>query len=557
LKNFDPNFHFNHIDIDYLLEFNSYQGKDMISPCRCEKKYHKNCILLNLLYSNSLFCEDCFELYNIKYSEKYNYFNLFFSPKYLLNFLISILMIILLSIAIYIVSENKELIPEKYNEMKIFFILLFLILNIIFISSAVINCFGMRRNTPPIDIYVEDIDKISYEEEFSNRNNIISDNQNSNQNLFTNNVNNLSSLNKINKKNSDKKNNRKNGLRTNRNNQYESTKNYVDYHEFFLNIFHIEIFESKMNIIKRKKLLADKKIEHINTIKELNDDEFQQNILIKFMDFESSKSSIDEESFKCRKKLFIQQIKKNSTNNIPNSIKKKQSEKKTVRKISIDTPIWQDSDNDTENDFNFKKLNGINQDILKKNIKGYKKVKTIRRESSEINNLNTENFNTNINSASGEKFKFSNKDLTGLNVSNIQQDYHDNLANNNDKLILKENTFNHINKKPSNNILRYNTLSKFTRNSNKDLTSNNLNGNIKLNKMDNEGIDYHNFIVSEEREMGVNHHFKAIPPRSRQSEGKMKYKFKFLIKIFIITLFNIRLKIYLLLLLLNIYLNIR
>jgi len=300
--------------------------------------------------------------------------------------------------------------------------------------------------------------------------------------------------------------------------QYYSLKNYSDYNEFFLNNLCTEIFEAKLNFINFNKLKVEKSIQQLNTIKEINDDEFQQNILIKYMDFNSSNSSND--SIRGHKMNLNEKLKSKDNYNMNIVNKNKSKYKNGLKEISNDTPILQGdySDNESDNEIYYKKLNEIyNDQINNNNKKRMKKGNITQERDSDLNN-----FNTNINSASGEKFKFSNKDLMGLNVSNINQenlDYYN--SNNYEKLILKEN-INYLNKKTSNSNINRNNINSIkykSRVSNKDITSVDSYGNSRHSKIDSEGIDYRDFIVTEEKEISSGNHFKFISPKTKLSTG--------------------------------------
>lgn len=171
--------------------------------------------------------------------------------------------------------------------------------------------------------------------------------------------------------------------------------------------------------------------------------------------------------------------------------------------------------------------NGMIGDYLKNN-KNYNKNTSYERQNSETNNPNTENFNTNINSVSGlGKNLASNKEL---NLSNIKQDNQNNSNNNNnynsiknfnhEKLILRENCIsaNSMHKKTSNPSLnRYNTLSRFSKKqSNNDVSIFDTHGSIKFGKKENEGVDYREFIVSEEKDI-LGNNYNSVRPKLRMS----------------------------------------
>ncbi len=499
---------------------NSHCGNEIISPCSCNRFYHKNCILLYLFYSNNIYCESCHDIYNIRTTERYNLPTLLFSQNFFFNFLFYILIILSVSFAIYFIATWEYIIPEMYYEMKIFFICVLSIINLLIIITLVVRSIYIKNRAPPANIYVEDKFKVSSEED--NINNINYENHYSNQNFLTNNMN-SSPLNKLNNNMRVNDINNINGKLANKfskinNIQYYSLKNYSDYNEFFLNNLCTEIFEAKLNFINFNKLKVEKSIQQLNTIKEINDDEFQQNILIKYMDFNSSNSSND--SIRGHKMNLNEKLKSKDNYNMNIVNKNKSKYKNGLKEISNDTPILQGdySDNESDNEIYYKKLNEIyNDQINNNNKKRMKKGNITQERDSDLNN-----FNTNINSASGEKFKFSNKDLMGLNVSNINQenlDYYN--SNNYEKLILKEN-INYLNKKTSNSNINRNNINSIkykSRVSNKDITSVDSYGNSRHSKIDSEGIDYRDFIVTEEKEISSGNHFKFISPKTKLSTG--------------------------------------
>ena len=136
--------------------------------------------------------------------------------------------------------------------------------------------FNIKNKTVPLLIWIEDKNPTSIEENLSIKNNIVDENQNSNQNLFTYNVNNIGHLNVA--KNKIYKKIKNSGIKLN---EFISAKNFCEYNEYFLNKEKKEIFESKLNFKNRQKLYLNCNHLHFDTIKELNGNEFQQNILVK------------------------------------------------------------------------------------------------------------------------------------------------------------------------------------------------------------------------------------------------------------------------------------
>lgn len=577
----EPNFYFNKKEIQDLLQKNISNGNEVISPCSCDKKFHKNCILLYLLYTNNITCEECLEVYNVKSADRVGYWSFLFTGNGFFNFLFSLFIIIITSILIAWISISKFDIPnDNYYPMKIFFIFILVITNVFFIYVTIGNCFNIKYNVPPISIWVEDKNKIFNEEEISNLNNIISENQNSHQNLFTNNQNNLYSLNY--NKNAHKRSSITRKIcklarlhKINPNN-YESLKNYSDYNEYFFNISKIEIMESKLNYLFRNKISVNKEMAHRDVIKELNDDEFQQNILIKHLDFINpyenlnrydSSNYLFSNSLKDKKKKFFRSnssLKNRHVNYNPNNIWKSNHKPKIEdnQKQKMAQNDFYDNDgidyrsNNSESpkaDSNFNgmltKLLNTNHKINNSNSRTEKGgCYTYEKDSCEkiqIQN-NTENFNTNINSNSDEKLKFSNKDLNNLSLSNVNYinnnnntvGYNPQSINNNsnsnqnnensEKLILKDNQF--ASQKNSNSNLNRNntiTLKKLkTKQSSKDMNSvESFYGNNKYTKgidLNSDGFDYKDFIVTGERVFSSKNlgKFNLTKPKGKNSQGK-------------------------------------
>lgn len=506
-------------------------GNELISPCSCEKKYHKKCVLLTVLYSNNIFCESCLDIFTIKSTNRVGFWSYIFSKRNYHSFIIQSILIVLTALALYLVADYKLQNSELYYQMKIFFIVLLVFINTVSVIVFLINCVKVYKNKPPLIISIESQEKNLNQSSISNIYNIIAENQNSNQNLISNNVNNLNTLNRLNKNNKNnpqskqKINNhtidrRKSGML---NSQFISTKNFVDYNEFFFNVSAIEIFEAKLNLINRNKFLHKRRIEEFETIKELNDDKFQQNILIKCMDFNSDSESFEFNNNEIRRSSY--RLNNNNHNNrynnkITNNINLKNN--KTNRRISLEIPISQeDIENDSENELYYKKLNGMFPDSpLNSNAVGF--YNNFRKIFS-VEGENSENKNTNINSVSLQKN--SQKDLTGLNMSNSNHENKEiNYLNiNEEKLILKENYLNQTQRKLSNSkLVRKQTYSVKMKSkaSFKDFNSNDSMGSYGINKYENnQGINYRDFIVTEEKDFmnHSNNNYKI--PNQKQSNG--------------------------------------
>lgn len=579
----EPNFYFNSKEIQKLLEKNSCNGNELIRPCACNKKYHKNCILLYLLYTNNLDCEGCSEVYNIKSTEKVAFCTFFFMQNNFLNFLFSLLMIIIISILIgWISISNLDIIDNNFYHMKVFFIFILAIINILIIYVTIENCFSIKNSSPPVSIWVEDKFKVLNEEEISKLNNIISENQNSNQNLFTNNLNNFNYLNSNNNHSNKKSSGRcvltkrmqklaeKHKINPLR---FESAKNFSDYNEFFFNIFKIEIFESKVNIIRMNKILLETNMKHREAIRELNEDQFQQNILIKHLGFNSANDglgrfenlySYNGNTNKDKKSKISRSnssVSKSSSKNLYKIGKlnnkfsdKKFNSKKLLENIPYDKKELDYDSNDSENEkANNNFHNGINKNNIfftDKNANSSPKAIKNRRFTQEKESFenrhskNMDNFNTNINSNSEEKIKFSNNELNNLNLSNLHyvnnnalpynlQNNNNNISNNNnneinhgEKLILKDNYFS--SKKNSNtNIsqMQTSTLNRLkTKQSSKEtsqMEASLINKQSRTKDLNNDAAEFKEFLAEEKAFHPNNiHEFKQIQPHLKESKGK-------------------------------------
>jgi len=368
----------------------------------------------------------------------------------------------------------------------------------------------------------------------SNNDNIISHNQYSNQNLITNNKRNNLLLTHNDKVNNNEKINCKliknknpnqlehnEGSGTLLDSNFNSVKNFVDYNEYFFNVFRIEIFESKLNLIKRNKIIEHKQTEDLNIIKELNNEEFQQNFLTKYMD--SNSSGIN--SFEGYENNFTDNIyNSKSINKLRTNTNSKKYGMKTNRKVSMGTPISHE-DIDSETEAYYKKLNGMIPDSSPGDSCGNNiKLKNLTTERD-----NSVNFNTYINSETPERFKFSHKDLTGLNISNIKHENRENVnsssTNNNEKkLTLKENNLSN-----SNNHINYHSNTNRGRIQNDSLkrlsrASYTLNDSIASNKFNyqrenSEGIYHRDFIVTDEKDFRNNESFKFSNQSQMLSSG--------------------------------------
>jgi len=520
LKNTDANFHFNKDEISNLLINNSINGSEVISPCSCDKKYHKNCILLYSLYSNKLHCENCLEIYNIVSNEKNSFW------KYLIikheNFLPLVLYFsisILSSFGIYFITASDFSIPDIYKESKIFFLIILIIVDLSFIIAIIIKSREFKKKQLPFSIFIEEKNNKFQIDDHSNINNL-NNYQNSNQYMITYNINYIKSLNNQIKNKTDMKylstKASKNGMNIL---QFNSIKNFIEYNEYFLNIFCSEIFEAKLNFLNRNKLLLKKSNENFNILRELNDEEYQQIILMKLMDFNSSSDSSEDGLFKNKINKFMQQNKKIKSNQGVYT----KSFKKAVRKFSNETPISiEDSVIDSENEKYYKKLNGMIPDSSKVNNKNLNKKKvTIEEENNNIvmKNKNSQKFDLNSKQSS-EKINFSIKDINDFKSCNYKDDDQDYFYNN-EKLILKENNYKSSQKRSSNsNLYNFNNSAKLrTQNSCKELTPNNNSlGNSRYKK--SEGVDYRDFIVTEEKEFSK-YNSKPILPRSKLSQGNL------------------------------------
>ena len=356
------------------------------------------------------------------------------------------------------------------------------LLNILIITVIIVNCFNVKQSSPPNAIWVEDKSKI-LDNDISNLHIVNSENQNSNQILFTNNGNNFYNLNNSRNKFLNKpKNIHTTGISYL---HYKSVKNFITYNQYFLNLNIKEIFESKINSIIRNKLILHNTSIHTNTVKELNDNEFQQNILIKCMDFNSSMDSSLNIGYKSKKDRFMSNNKK--------GINHKQSLKEKTRKSSEIKVYSEEESSGSENYKKPAKLNGMLQISTKEKSYDKHMDSKFSSENIEINDYfqnNYETFKTNIGSE--EKYKLSTKEIDIFKKSIIKDNLTDHNNSSNDRLVLKENNFD-LHKESSKNIM-YHQTSLFSRS--KKNSSNEVD-DYKFSKT--EGIDMKDFLFTDQK----------------------------------------------------------
>lgn len=138
----------------------------LIKKCNCESEnyIHKYEILLKIILSFEIQCVKCKSLYNIKITKHIDkYKNISLIIQYIIYYMIHIGVFLLCSFLLFITSKNK--INNLYKHIYIFFGVVVLIINIIFlyftINSNIKSCKNEIYN---YSINISDNDKIKNEE---------------------------------------------------------------------------------------------------------------------------------------------------------------------------------------------------------------------------------------------------------------------------------------------------------------------------------------------------------------------------------------------------------